>query len=371
MNYKTVIVHDWLTTMAGSEKVVEQIYKLFPSPIYTLVADRKSVDNSAFKNAEIHTSFIQNLPFSASGYRTYLPLYPMAIESFDLTDYEVILSQSHSAAKGVLKRADQLHICYCNTPMRYAWDVYHQYLKDSNLSKGAKAFITKLILHYIRIWDIISVNRVDFFIANSKFVANRIKRTYGRESQVIYPPVDVDLFELCDKKEEYYLAASRMVSYKKMDVIVEAFTGLKYKKLLVVGDGPDFNKIKKLAGRNIEFIGYQPFDKLKEYMSKAKAFVFAAYEDFGIMPVEAQASGTPVIAYGKGGARETVIDGRTGLFFNDQSAAAIIKAVNEFESRRDSFDPHIARKNSLKFSREKFIKDYKRFVDNAIGSFFK
>jgi glycosyltransferase involved in cell wall biosynthesis len=255
--------------------------------------------------------------------------------------------------------------------MRYAWDIYHQYLKDSNLSKGIKGLAAKTILHYIRMWDIISANRVDYFIANSKFIANRIKRIYGRESRVIYPPVDVDLFELCGDKEEYYLAASRMVSYKKMDVIVKAFNGLKDKKLLVIGDGPDFNKIKKSAGRNIEFLGYQPFDKLKEYMGKAKAFIFAAYEDFGIMPVEAQACGTPVIAYGKGGARETVIDGRTGLFFNDQTPAAIIKAVSEFESRMDCFDPYIIRKNSLKFSREKFITNYKRFVDNSIADFYK
>ncbi len=371
MKHKTALVHEWLTMFAGSEKVLEEIYRLYPSPIFTLVADRNSVNDSSLRDAKINTSFIQGLPFSVKKYKSYLPLFPMAIEDFDLTDYDVILSSSHAVAKGALKRSDQLHICYCHTPMRYIWDIYHQYLDSSNLSRGVRAFMAKMILHYIRMWDISSVNRVDHFIANSEFVANRIKSIYGRKAEVIYPPVDVEAFELCEKKEDYYLAASRMVPYKRVDIIVEAFTKMKDKKLVVIGDGPGYKKIKEIVGKNIEFLGYQPFDKLKQYMGSAKAFVFAAYEDFGIMPVEAQSSGTPVIAFGRGGACETVINNVTGVFFHQQTQQAIIDAVNDFEKRYDNFIPEDIRENVLRFSRDNFIKNYKRFVDNAIDEFYK
>lgn len=368
MDYKTAIVHEWLTVPAGSEKVLEEIYRLYPSPIYTLVKDETPLKETVFRDAEIITSFIQRLPLARAKYRSYLPLYPLAIEDFDLSEYDVILSSSHAVAKGVMKRADQLHVCYCHTPMRYIWDVYHQYIKSANLTKGVKAFIAKLIMHYLRIWDVSSANRVDYFIANSKFVANRIKKTYGKEAGVIYPPVDVDRFEMSGKKEDYYLTASRMVPYKKIDLIVEAFSEMKDKRLLVIGEGPDYKKVKKLSQKNIELLGYQPFDRLKEYMGKAKAFVFAAYEDFGIMPVEAQAAGTPVIAYGRGGACETVTES-TGLFFMEQTAGSIIEAVGEFEKKEGEFSPEKIRENALRFSKENFIKKYKDFIDNAIAGF--
>ncbi len=371
MKYKTALVHEWLTVLAGSEKVLEEIYKLYPSPIHVLVADNKSIHDSAFMDAEICTSFIQRLPFSVKKYKSYLPFFPLAVEDFDFSEYDVILSSSHAVAKGVLKRSDQLHICYCHTPMRYIWDIYHQYLQASNLSKGVRAFIAKMILHYIRLWDVSSVSRVDYFIANSNFVANRIKSIYARDAKVIYPPVDVEAFGLCEKKEDYYLAASRMVPYKRIDIIVEAFTKMKDKRLIVIGDGPEYKKIKGIAGSNIEFLGYQPFDKLKEYVGGAKAFIFAALEDFGIIPVEAQATGTPVIAYGRGGACETVINNKTGVFFYKQSPDAIIEAVDEFEKKYDSFNPQDIRKNAERFSRDNFIKSYKSFVDNTVDEFYK
>ncbi|ADY73996.1 glycosyl transferase group 1 [Desulfurobacterium thermolithotrophum DSM 11699] len=367
---KIALVHDWLTTLAGAEKVLEAIYELYPYFIYTLVKDEKKLKDSIFEKADIRTSFIQKLPKAKTKYRNYLLFFPLAIEQFNLSEYDVIISSSHAVAKGVLTNSNQLHICYCHTPVRYAWDLYHEYLKKSGLSKGIKAVIAKLILHYIRIWDATTSNRVDYFIANSRYIAKRIKKTYGRESTVIYPPVNVDKFEVYTQKEDFYLTASRMVPYKKIDLIVEAFSKMPDKKLVVIGDGPDFEKIKKKAGKNVELLGYQPFEVLKDYMQRAKAFIFAAEEDFGIVPVEAQACGTPVIAYGKGGVTETVINGKTGIFFRTQTVESLIEAIKNFERREDIFDPLEIRKNSEKFSKERFKKEFKEFVDKKIEEFF-
>jgi len=370
MKYKTALVHEWLINLAGSEKVLEEIYRLYPSPIYTLIADKDSIRGSSISGAEINTSFIQKLPFVKTKYRSYLPLYPLAIEGFDLTEYDIILSSSHAVAKGVLKRSDQLHICYCHTPMRYIWDIYYQYLQEANLTKGLKSIIAKIILHYLRIWDISSVNRVDYFIANSNYVANRIKRIYRRDAEVIYPPVDVNSFEIGEKKEDYYLTASRVVPYKKIDIVIEAFTKMRDRKLVVICGGPEYSKIKRMAGRNITILGFQPFHKLKEYMRDARAFIFAACEDFWIMPVEAQASGTPVIAYGRGGACETVINNKTGIFFHEQTANSVIDAIGEFEKVENRFNPRNIRKNALNFSRENFIERYKIFVEKVVNEFY-
>lgn len=373
MKYKTALIHDWLVTIAGSEKVLEEIYRLYPSPVYTLLMHSEGIGDSVLSDAEISTSFIQKLPFAKRRYRSYLPLFPMAIEQFDLSEYDVILSSSHAVAKGILKRSDQLHICYCHTPMRYIWDIYHQYMRDVNLTRGFRAFMAKLVIHYLRLWDVTSSNRVDYFIANSRYVANRIEKIYRRDARVIYPPVDIESFEFNENKEDYYLAASRMVPYKRMDIVVEAFTGMKDKRLVVVGDGPEMKRIKKIAGknRNIEIVGYQPFDGLKEYMKKARAFIFPALEDFGIMPVEAQACGTPVIAYGRGGATEAVINKKTGILFYKQTADAISEAVHTFEKRKKSFDLKLIHQNSLKFSRDKFRKKYKDCVERCVEEFYR
>ena len=367
---KVSLVHDWLVTLAGAEKVLEAIYELFPGPIYTLVSDRENLKGSIFEKSEIHTSFIQRLPRAKTKYRSYLPFFPLAIEQFDLSSSDVIISVSSCAAKGVLTRTDQLHICYCCTPVRYAWDLYHQYLVETGLNKGLKGAVAKIILHYIRMWDYTSTNRVDYFVTLSYYIAKRIKKIYGRNSTVIYPPVDVASFKINSHKDNFYLAASRMVPYKKMDLIVEAFSVMPDKKLVVIGDGPDFAKVKSKAARNIEMLGYQPFAVLKEYMQKAKAFVFAAEEDFGIIPVEAQACGTPVIAFGKGGVLETIVEKKTGVFFRKQSIDDLIEAVRLFEKIEDKFDCVIIRQNAERFSKENFKTKFKQFFDATVEKFF-
>jgi glycosyltransferase involved in cell wall biosynthesis len=290
----------------------------------------------------------------------YLPLMPFAVEQFDLREYDVIISSSHAVAKGVLTKAHQLHICYCHSPIRYAWDLYHEYLHDAGLHKGLKGLIAKYMLHRLRQWDMLSSFRVDYFISNSNYIALRIKKIYNRDSITIYPNIDVKRFELCTEKDEYYLASSRLVGYKKIDIIVEAFNKMTDKKLIVIGDGPDFKKIAKIAGNNITMLGYQPFEELKKKMQKAKALIFAADEDFGMIPVEAQACGTPVIAYGKGGALETVKENETGLFFREQTADAIIEAVTLFEKLH--FDYTVIRKHAEQFSEERFKSEIKNFV---------
>jgi glycosyltransferase involved in cell wall biosynthesis len=357
---KTAIVHDWLMSMAGGEKVVKLIYEQFPSDIYTLIKDKRFIENSFFKNKNIKSSFIEKLPFSKKLYQKYLPFFPFAIEQLDLSKYDVILSSSHCVAKGVLTRADQMHICYCHTPMRYAWDLYHQYLDEANLNKGFKAFLAKSILHYLRMWDLSSVSRVDEFIANSKFVAQRINKIYQREAKVIYPPVDVEYFAPHFNKQNYYFTASRFVPYKKIDLIVEAFSNMPDKKLVVLGDGPDMKKIKSKAKNNIEILGYQSDEVLKELLKKAKAFVFAAIEDFGILPIEAMASATPVIALSKGGVKETVINDETGIFFENQNINSIIDAVNIFEKK--DFDLLKISNHAKKFSCDRFKKEFSDFI---------
>ena len=368
---KTALVHDWLTTIAGAEKVLKTIYEIYPTDIYTLVKNEENLKNTILEKANIQTSFIQKLPFARTKYRNYLPFFPLAIEQFDLSEYDVIISSSHAVAKGALTNANQLHISYVHTPIRYAWDLYAHYLKEANLDKSLKGWIARYFLHKIRIWDYTTANRPDYYIANSKYIAKRIKKVYDKEAEVIYPPVNVNDFELYTKKEDFYFTASRMVPYKKIDLIVEAFSKMPDKKLIVIGTGPDFEKIKSKATSNIELLGYQPFDILKDYMQKAKAFVFAAEEDFGIIPVEAQACGTPVIAYGKGGVTETVLENKTGVFFERQDIESLIKAVNKFESNEEKFDFNEIRKNAEKFSKERFKEEFKNFVDEKIKEFFK
>jgi len=361
---KKALVHDWFSVYAGAEKCVESFTNVWDDfDIYSLIDfldenDRKII----LKGKRAKTSFIQKLPKAKSHYRNYLPLFPFAIEQFDLSEYDLILSSSHAVAKGVLTHSNQLHISYVHTPIRYAWDLYHQYLKESKLDKGLKSILAKYFLHKIRIWDISSINRVDHYIANSDYIAKRIKKIYGKNAIVIYPPVDVDQFELEKNKDNFYLTASRLVPYKKIDLIVEAFSKTN-KKLVVIGSGPDMDKIKSKASKNIEILGYQPDKILKEYMQKAKAFVFAAEEDFGIIPVEAQACGTPVICFGKGGAKETVIDGKTGVYFEEQTVESLLKAVDYFEQNIGQFDPFVIRENSLKFSRDRFEQEIKTTIE--------
>jgi glycosyltransferase involved in cell wall biosynthesis len=369
---KTAIVHEWLVNYAGSERCVESFTNIWQdAPVFTLVDflnedERKII----LKGKKAHPSFIQKLPFARTQHRKYLPLFPLAIEQFDLNPYDLVLSSSHAVAKGVLTNSYQLHICYCYTPMRYAWDLYHIYLKEAGLLSGISGLTAKMILHKLRAWDIISSNRVDHFIAISNHISKRIKKTYNRESIVIYPPVDVHLFECRSDKEDFYLTASRMVSYKRIDVIVDAFSDMPDKKLVVIGDGPEMKKIKSKAGKNVEILGYQAFASLKYYMQRAKAFIFAAEEDFGIIAVEAMACGTPVIAFNKGGASETVSDNNTGILFNYQSPQSIKEAVLKFDSIQDKFDPSIIRAHSLQFGRNIFEEKIKQFIYEKSNDFF-
>lgn len=358
---RSAIIHDWLVSpVGGGEKVLEAIHALYPSPIYTLVKNVEKLKGSYFENLEVISSFIQKLPRATKSYRNYLPLFPLAIEQFDVSGYELILSSSHCAAKGVLTSPDQLHICYCHTPMRYAWDLTFQYLRESGLDRGIKGAFARVFLHYLRGWDLDASTRVDAFIANSRYVAKRIRKYYGKEAAVIYPPVATDYFELCEAKEDFYLTASRMIPYKRLDLIVEAFSLMPDKKLVVIGDGPDWDKVKAKAKKNVELLGYQSDEVLKRTMQRAKAFVFAAIEDFGILPVEAMACGTPVIGFGKGGLRETLVEGETGMFFEEQSIASLCEAVQSFEKRQ--FDPRRCHSQAERFSRQTFNEQFGRFV---------
>lgn len=370
---KTAIVHEWLVSYAGSEKVTEQIYGLYPSEIYTMVHKKEVFNDTLLKDAKVFTSALQKYPFKLglNHHRLFLPFMPYLVEQYDLSSYDVVLSCSHAVAKGVITRHDQLHINYSCSPIRYAWDLYYQYLNESGLTSGLKALMAKIILHYIRMWDYATCYRPDYIITLSNYIARRIKKIYGRESTVIYPPVDVENFKFSDKKEDFYLAASRMVPYKKMDMIVEAFSKMPDKKLVVIGDGPDFDKAKSKASKNVELLGYQPFEKLRDCMQRAKAFIFAAEEDFGIVPIEAQACGTPVIAFGRGGVTETILNGKTGLFFDEQTPESLIKTINKFEQDfYKNFDPKEARKQSEFFSIERFRREYKEFVDSKMNEKF-
>ena len=368
---KVAVVCDWLVVYAGAERVLEQILRIYPEADVFCLVDFISAEKRGFLlNKKTHTSFIQNLPKAKSKYRSYLPLMPLAIEQLDVTGYDLVISSSHAVAKGIMTGPNQVHISYVHSPIRYAWDLQHQYLHEAGLEKGLKGWLAKVILHYIRMWDYRTANGVDHFIANSKFIARRIKKVYGREAEVIYPPVDVEAYQMCEQKEDFYLTASRMVPYKKIKLIVEAFNEMPDKTLVVIGDGPEFAKTKAIAGANIELMGYQSFEGLKEKMQKAKAFVFAAEEDFGITPVEAQSCGTPVIAYGKGGVLETVRgldkENPTGLFFEEQTVESIVKAVNRFEQEGYKIMAENCRKNAEKFSAEDFSKNFGALVSKII-----
>jgi len=367
---KVAIIHDWLVTYAGAEKVLEEILKIYPAAdLYSLIDFIEDDKRGFIQNKTVKTSFIQKLPFAKAKYRNYLPLMPIAVEQLDVSSYDLIISSSHAVAKGIITGPNQIHISYVHSPIRYAWDLQHQYLKEAGLERGIKGTLTRFLLYKIRNWDYRTANGVDYFLSNSNFIKSRIWKVYRREANTIYPPVDVSSFSYNEKKEDFYVTASRMVPYKKIDIIVEAFSKMPDKRLIVIGDGPDFKKIKSIAKENIEILGYQSFEVLKDYMQRAKAFVFAAEEDFGITPVEAQACGTPVIAYGKGGSLETVrgIDERekpTGLFFYEQTSHSIEQAVKKFELIHEKFTPLNCRDHAINFSPERFREEFKHFIES-------
>lgn len=363
---RVAIVHDWLYTPGGAEKVLGAILSCYPdADLFCLFDFLPESDRGFLAGARSRSSFLQGMPGVGRNHRMYLPLMPLAIEQFDLSGYDLILSSSYAVAKGVLTGPDQLHLSYVHSPMRYAWDLQHQYLRESGMAAGAKGLVVRMLLHRMRLWDTRTANGVNAYAANSAFIARRIKKVYGRDAEVIYPPVSVPPVLNRRPKEDFFLTASRLVPYKNIHAIVSAFEHLPNEQLIVVGDGPEAQRLRELAGRNVVLAGFLPDGELRALMGAARAFIFAAEEDFGIAPVEAQAEGTPVIALGRGGVRESVLiddPEPTGLFFSTAEPVAITAAVQAFIAREGEFDPERCHANALRFSLPRFIEEFTSFV---------
>lgn len=370
---KIAVVHDWLVDWAGSERVVEQILACYPcADLFSLVDFLPTERRAQVLNKRASTTFLQRMPFARSHLPWYLPFMPIAIEQLDLSSYDLIISSSHAVAKGVLTGPDQRHVSYVHSPMRYAWDLQHDYLRGL-AGRGVSGWPLRWTLHYLRLWDTRTSNGVDAFAANSGFVARRIHKAYRREATVIHPPVEVSRFTVREDRDEFYLCVGRLMPYKRVDIVVEAFRQLPNKRLVVIGDGPEYGALKRRRTPNILFTGYQPDTVVAEHLQRAAALIFAATEDFGIVPVEAQACGTPVIAYGAGGALETVLPlgaapNPTGVFFHQQTAAAIMQAVLKFEDNAAAFEPRNCRANAERFSPDRFRLDFRTFVDRTLSS---
>ncbi len=369
MGLKVALVHDWLVNMGGAERVLLAMTELFPeAPIYTLVLNRKNLPPDLAER-KIHTSLLQKFPLATRKYQAYLPLMPVAVEQFDLTEYDLVISSSHACAKGVITRPDTLHICYCYTPMRYAWEFYHEYLIREKVGRLKKSLIRPL-MNYLRIWDVISANRVDYFVAISTAVADRIRKHYRREAVVIHPPVEVDFFrprpgEKIPEEGEFYLVVGRLVGYKRIDLAVEAFNRLGL-SLVVIGDGPRRHNLEKMAKSNITFLGRQSDETIRDYFLRCRAFIFPGEEDFGITPLEAQAAGRPVVAYGRGGALESIVDGETGVFFWEQSVEAMMEAIRRMETMR--FEPERIRAQARQFDKKVFRDKLFKFVEDKLAA---
>ncbi|MCD5974153.1 glycosyltransferase family 4 protein [Pseudomonas quasicaspiana] len=370
---RIAIVHDWLVTYAGAERVLASLINIWPqADLFSVIDFLSDQDRAHLQGKVAKTTFIQRLPKAKTHYQRYLPLMPLAIEQLDLSGYDLIISSSHAVAKGVLSGPDQLHVSYVHSPIRYAWDLQHQYLLESGMSSGFKSKVARMILHYIRMWDQRTSSGVDDFVANSHFIGGRISKAYRRESTVIYPPVDTVNFTPQDTKQDYYFTASRMVPYKRMPMIIEAFAAMPDKRLIVIGDGPEMAKAKLIHAPNVTLLGFQPFAVLLEHMRNAKAFVFAAEEDFGISPVEAQACGTPVIAFCKGGVLETVCGldhpQPTGVFYDQQTVSSLVAAVGEFEAAHARISVQACRANAERFGAQRFEDEMRSFVESRLAA---
>ena len=367
---RVALVHDWLTGMRGGEKVLEVLCELYPEATLFTLLHNKGAMSPVIENMKIQTSFVQNLPFREERYRHYLPLFPRAIESFDFSGYDLIVSTSHCVAKGAKPAANALHICYCLTPMRYVWDQYPEYF-----GKGRAGIVTRasmaLVAPGLRNWDVRSSTRVHFFVADSDYVARRIERYYARAADVIYAPVDTSSFRISDKPQDYYLMVSALVPYKRVDLAIDAFNELG-QRLIIIGSGPDENRLKTRAATNIEFLGWESDETIAKFYSNCRALIFPGVEDFGIVPLEAMASGRPVVAYAQGGALETVVakgETPTGVFFHEQSISALKSAIKEVESRQ--FDSHAIRKHAEKFDRKRFKQKVHEYITDKIAFHFK
>ncbi len=375
---KVAVIHEWLLVEAGAEKVLAEILDIFPDADLFCLIDYLPPENRDFIHHKItNTSFIQKLPFAKDKYRFYLPLMPLAIEQFDLSNYDLVISCNYAVAKGVITGPDQLHISYVHSPMRYAWDLQFQYLRRAKLESGIKSWLTRWLLHKMRLWDSRTAAGVDHYIANSQFIARRIQKVYGRKSTIINPPVAIDFFTPGDaEKEDFYLTVSRLVPYKHIDILIKAFALNPERKLVIIGSGPEEKSLQALAGDNVKILGHLSNEDVRDYMRRARAFLFAAEEDFGIVPLEAQACGTPVIAYGKGGAKETIVipDNKsgqpaTGLFFPVQQPESVIAAIKNFEEQEKNFTSSACRNNALRFSTAVFHQKFNEFVETKYKEF--
>lgn len=360
---RIALVHDYLVQYGGAERVLEAFSELFPyAPIYTLIHDREAM-RGMFAEKRIYTSFLQKLPFARKRHRLFPPLMPLAIEEFDFRRYDIVLSDSSSYAKGIITRPETLHVCYMHTPMRYAWDDCQKYTQDF----GFPEMIRKLVpffMNPIRLWDKASADRVDHFLANSQFVAKRIKKYYRKEAMVIHPPVNVDRFYVSAVRKDYFLMVGRLIAYKRHDIAIAAFNRLGL-PLKIIGRGPEIERLKNLAGPTIEFLGRVSEEELAQYYAECRGFVFPQEEDFGIVAIEAMASGKPLIAYRGGDIPEHVEEGKSGLFFNEQTSEAIMDAVQRFDP--DAFDPQHIRERALAFDKERFKAKIKDYIENALS----
>ena len=384
---KIAIIHDWFLekSIGGAEFVTKYIDKILTSQykephIYSLVENLKESKNDFFGDRKINTSFIQKLPFGKSNIQNYLPFIPFAIEQFDLNNYELIVSSSHLATKGVLTNPDQLHISYVHTPMRYAWDQMHIYLRHSNLSRAGFEPLIRYLLYKLREWDYVSSKRADLLIANSNFTAKRIKKYWGIKAKVIHPPVDIGRFNYKLNRDNFYLSVNRLVPNKRIDLLVAAFNKLDL-PLIIVGEGPEKNKLKKIAKSNITFLGKKSNAEIEKLLSTCRSFIYSGVEDFGIAPVEAMAAGAPVIAYGKGGILDTVncINEKeknlypTGVIYKEQNVSSIVDLVSWFEDGKvwENFDSEMINKYANKFSKEIFEQKFIHFIDKSWENFNK
>ncbi len=359
---RKALVHHWFLSMTGGEKVCEALCEILDAPdMFSILADPQ-VLSPELRKSVLTTSFVQRIPGARKWYRYYTWMFPLAVELFDLSAYDLVISNDSNAVKGIITRPETCHICYCHSPMRYAWSMFQDYLKGSGPIRSA---LTSLVMHYLRLWDYSAAARVDFFVGNSKAVRDRIRSYYRRDAKVIHPPCDIEKFQVSSQSQDYYLSAGRLVDYKQVAMAVRAF-GENGMRLIVAGDGPQKNYLKSIAKKNIEILGWVSDEELSTLYSGCKALIFPGEEDFGIVPVEAQACGKPVIAYGRGGALETVVHGKTGLFFKNPTPTALNETIAEFESTSDRYDPLTIRQHAEHFGKKRFQREFLEFVQECL-----
>jgi glycosyltransferase involved in cell wall biosynthesis len=365
---RVAVVHEWLLDYAGSERVLAEILRCFPqADLFALVDRMADADRAMLGGKRARTTFLQRMPGIASHLRYYVPLMPIAIEQLDLSGYDLVISSSHAVAKGVITPPDALHLSYIHSPMRWAWDLQHSTLREEGVDTGVRGVLARWLLHRLRLWDHRAASGVDGFVANSQFVARRVLKAYRREARVIYPPVDTEFFTPDGERGDFYVAVTRLIGYKRPELLLDAFRLLPDRRLVIVGYGPRLEALRAHAPRNVEFTGYLAAEQMRDLLRRARAFVFPAVEDFGIAPVEAMACGTPVIALRQGGVTETVIgideEAPTGAFFDEQSPEALVAAITTFEQSAARITSQACRRRAERFSAARFREEFARFVD--------